>query len=227
MRRLQNSNTSRKSSFLRYLIPSRLHPIWPVTWEVICACSSFVWDLTPCWVMNVFNIPVSVFWGYPKSKISIYKKKSKIYLLPQEKQNIIWKLKPTVKKFIDEYKVILYILLTNLSKVGLHALDDFKKEFKDHRCIDILLCDRRHPNIRPLQNKYILNFSYYDIVWPINNNITYLNMEEGSAGNIRHWWSNLLSSMDDIHPESVHSVSSDVISINSGDEDLPFMIVNK
>ena len=31
------------------------------TWLVMAACSSLLADLTPCWVMNVFRIPVSVF----------------------------------------------------------------------------------------------------------------------------------------------------------------------
>ena len=43
MRRLTDSKTSRNSSFLLYLIPSLLQPICPVTWLVICFCSSVFW----------------------------------------------------------------------------------------------------------------------------------------------------------------------------------------
>lgn len=35
-----------------------------LTWLVMAACSSLLADLTPCWVMNVFSTPVSVFCGY-------------------------------------------------------------------------------------------------------------------------------------------------------------------
>ena len=47
MSKLTYSRTSRKSSLRRYLIPSRLHPIWPVTWLVIAACSSRDADFIP------------------------------------------------------------------------------------------------------------------------------------------------------------------------------------
>lgn len=43
IKRFTLSSTSRKSSLRRYLIPSRLHPICPVTWLVIWDCSSLVW----------------------------------------------------------------------------------------------------------------------------------------------------------------------------------------
>ena len=57
MSKLTDSKTSKNNSFLLYFIPSRRHPIWPVTCDVIWACSSLVWDFTPCWVMNVFRAP--------------------------------------------------------------------------------------------------------------------------------------------------------------------------
>ena len=44
------------------------------TWEVIWACSSLLWVRIPCCVMNVLRTPVSVFWGYPKSSISVERK---------------------------------------------------------------------------------------------------------------------------------------------------------
>lgn len=43
MSRFTLSRTSRKSSLRRYLMPSRLQPICPVTWLVIWDCSSLVW----------------------------------------------------------------------------------------------------------------------------------------------------------------------------------------
>ena len=42
MSRLTFSKTSKNNSLRRYLMPSLLQPIWPVTWFVICDCSSFV-----------------------------------------------------------------------------------------------------------------------------------------------------------------------------------------
>lgn len=89
------SNTSRNSSFRRYLIPSRRQPICPVTWDVIWACSSFVADLIPCCVMNVFSTPVSVFCGYPKSRISTHPNEIENKLLML---SIALAVKPKIKK---------------------------------------------------------------------------------------------------------------------------------
>ena len=60
MSKLTDSRTSRKSSFRRYFIPSRRHPICPVTCDVICVCSSFVCVLIPCCVMKVLSAPTYV-----------------------------------------------------------------------------------------------------------------------------------------------------------------------
>lgn len=56
----------------------------------------------------------------------------------------------TIKKFIDENKIVFDVLLGDLSKVGLHHIDDLEEEFKNHGSVDILLCDGSKPNIGPL-----------------------------------------------------------------------------
>lgn len=51
------SRTSRKSSFRRYLMPSRRQPICPVTWLVIWDCSSFVYMMER-WQMTSLLFPL-------------------------------------------------------------------------------------------------------------------------------------------------------------------------
>ena len=64
MRRFTLSSTSKKSSFRRYLMPSRRQPICPVTWLVIWDCSSFVYagdrDNIMTSFLSTFNHPVSI-----------------------------------------------------------------------------------------------------------------------------------------------------------------------
>lgn len=55
----------------------------------------------------------------------------------------------------------------------------------------------------------------------------YLNVEKRRPRNIRHWRPNLLSCVNNIDAESVHSVSPDIISVHPGDENLPLVIVYK
>ena len=65
MSRLTDSSTSKNSSFRRYLMPSRRHPIWPVTCDVIWLVSSRLCSKTVntnvncrqqnCCVVNVFS----------------------------------------------------------------------------------------------------------------------------------------------------------------------------
>ena len=73
MRRLTSSITSTKASFLRYLMSDRRQDTAPVACSVILEESSIVRsDLTPSVVMYIFSVSVSVFWGYPKSRISFF-----------------------------------------------------------------------------------------------------------------------------------------------------------
>ena len=94
MSKLTSSITSTKASFLRYLTSARRHDRAPVACIVMRDESSYSIpqmvsiprslgrpevsdiptiarsDLTPSVVMYIFNVSVSVFWGYPKSSIS-------------------------------------------------------------------------------------------------------------------------------------------------------------
>ena len=52
-------------------------------------------------------------------------------------------------------------------------------------------------------------------------------MEKWSPGNISHGTSNLLSGMNDIDAKSIHCIASNVVSIDSRDQDLPLVVVNE
>lgn len=73
IKRLTSSITSTKASFLRYLISERRQESAPVACMVMRLESVGLLtmaDLTPSVVMYIFRVSVSVFWGYPKSRIS-------------------------------------------------------------------------------------------------------------------------------------------------------------
>lgn len=70
--KLTSSITSTNASFLRYFTSDFRHDIAPVACIVIFDESSMLRsDLTPSVVMYIFRVSVSVFWGYPKSRISV------------------------------------------------------------------------------------------------------------------------------------------------------------
>lgn len=52
-------------------------------------------------------------------------------------------------------------------------------------------------------------------------------MEEARPGDVRHRRSDLLAGMNDIHTEGIDRVSSNIVTIHSGDQHFPFMIVHK
>lgn len=94
------------------------------TWDVIWACSSFVADLMPCWVMNVFSTPVSVFCGYPKSKISIEYEIFVDWIHFWNKLDNNNGL--TIQQFIDKHKIVFDILLRYFTKIRMHHIDDLE-----------------------------------------------------------------------------------------------------
>ena len=57
----------------------------------------------------------------------------------------------TIKKLIDEHKVVLYVFFRNLAKVGLHHICHLQQELKDHGSVDILFCYSCHPDVGPLK----------------------------------------------------------------------------
>ena len=50
-------------------------------------------------------------------------------------------------------------------------------------------------------------------------------MKEGCPGDVGYRGSHLAPSMDNVHPEGVHSVAPNVVPVDSGDEDLPLVVV--
>ena len=56
----------------------------------------------------------------------------------------------TIQDFVDEYKVVLDVVLRDFAKVGLHDLHHFVQEFKDHGSVDILLGHGSHPDVGTL-----------------------------------------------------------------------------
>ena len=88
MRRLTSSITSTKASFLRYFTSERRQERAPVACIVMRLESVGLLamaDLTPSVVMYIFSVSVSVFWGYPKSRISVPSFKLDIH--PQKRVN--------------------------------------------------------------------------------------------------------------------------------------------
>ena len=45
----------------------------------------------------------------------------------------------TVKQFINEHKIVLYIFLVDFPEIACHNLTHFGEKFKHHNCIYILL----------------------------------------------------------------------------------------
>jgi hypothetical protein len=59
----------------------------------------------------------------------------------------------TIEQLVDKNKVVLDVLLRDLSKVRLHNIDDLKHELENHGGVDILLGDGGHPDIGSLQSE--------------------------------------------------------------------------
>ena len=55
-----------------------------------------------------------------------------------------------IQKLINEDKIVLHVLLTDLPEVILHHFDYLKKELEHHGSVDILLGYSRQPQVRPL-----------------------------------------------------------------------------
>lgn len=51
--------------------------------------------------------------------------------------------KLTIEQFVDEDKVIFYVLFRYFTKVRLHDINNFQKELKYHRGVHVLFGDSR------------------------------------------------------------------------------------
>lgn len=52
-------------------------------------------------------------------------------------------------------------------------------------------------------------------------------MKEGCSSDIRNWRADLLAGVYYVHPESVHCISANIVTIDTGDEHLTFVVVHK
>ena len=86
----------------------------------------------------------------------------------------------TIQDFIDQDKVVLDVVLSDLSKVGLHHAQHLMQELKHHGGVHILLGDCRQPDVGPLDVK------------------------KAGPSDVGDWRPNLLPGMDDVHPKRVH-----------------------
>lgn len=90
----------------------------------------------------------------------------------------------TVQQLVDEHKVVLDVLLADLAKVGRHDITHLVEKLEHHRCVDILLGDCCQPDVGTLD------------------------VEKTGAGDIGHGRSDLLPSMNHVHAEGVHCITS-------------------
>lgn len=127
----------------------------------------------------------------------------------------------TVQQLVNQYKIVLDVLLGDLAEVRLHHFDDLQQELEHHRGVDILLRHSRQPDVRSLQQNFHQNSLHF------RPQQSHLNVEETRPGDVRNRRPHLLTRMDHINPKSIHRVPSNIIAINTGDENLAFVVVHE
>lgn len=110
---------------------------------------------------------------------------------------------PTVQQLIDEDEIVFDVLFGNFAKVGLHNVDDFEQELKDHSGVDILFCHRGEPYVGSLY------------------------VEERSSGYVGYRRANLLTCMDDVDAKSIDGIPADIVAIHTRNENLSLVVVNE
>lgn len=90
---------------------------------------------------------------------------------------------PTVQQLVDEHKVVLDVLLADFAKVGRHDVAHLVEELEHHGGVDVLLGDRRQPDVGTLD------------------------MEEAGAGDVGHRGAHLLPGVNHVHAEGVHGIT--------------------
>ena len=108
-----------------------------------------------------------------------------------------------IQDLVDEYKVILDILLADLPEVILHDIDHLQEELEDHGGVDILLGDGSEPEVGSLDVKV------------------------RCSRNVRHRRPHLAPGVDNVDSECVHSIAADIVPVDSGDENLALVVVAK
>jgi len=91
-------------------------------------------------------------------------------------------IEQTVKKLIDEHKVVFDVVLSDFAEVRLHDGHHFRQKLKHQRRIDVLFGRHRQPYVRP----------FY--------------MEKAGSGDVSDWRSDLLPRMDYVHTECIHCI---------------------
>jgi len=115
----------------------------------------------------------------------------------------IAKVKYLVEQLVDENKVVLDVLLVDLTKVRLHDLRETYEELEYHGTVDILLGDSGQPDVGPTD------------------------VEERSARDVGDWRADLLARVYNVHAESVHGVAADVIAVHTRNQHFTLVIVHE
>jgi hypothetical protein len=101
--------------------------------------------------MYIFNVSVSLFCGYPKSKTSIGvpKKQRSALLQVAFSLSVLHCIMEilTIQKLVEQHKVILDTFFVKFAKVAPSNLNDAVAEFKDESCIGVALCHCNHVEV--------------------------------------------------------------------------------
>ena len=96
----------------------------------------------------------------------------------------------TIQKLVDQNKIVLDVLLSDLTKVGVHYKNHLVEELKHHRSVHILLRDGRQPHVVSLYVK------------------------ETCPRHVCYRRSNWLARMNYLHAECVDCIASKIIRPN-------------
>ena len=108
-----------------------------------------------------------------------------------------------VQQLVNQHKIVFHVLLADLAEVALHDLADLPEKLEYHRRIHVLLRHRGDPNVR------------------------LLDVKERGARNVGHRRPDLLSGMNDVHPERIDRISADVIPVHPTDQHFSLVVVDE
>ena len=108
-----------------------------------------------------------------------------------------------IQQLVNQDKVVLNILLVDLTKVTLHDFNHLGEEFEHQHRVHILLCDGTQPDVASFCVK------------------------EAGPGNVCDRGAHTLSCVDYIDAKSVARVFADIIAVNSRYEHFALVVVQK